>query len=193
MNEKEMEYIVRLRSKDEDALAQIIDLYLPLVKGIVSKVVATSGIAGVKEQAEDCISDIFFSVWCHIDQFTGQDVTDFKKWLCAIAKFRAIDFYRSASKRAESLVGDEFQWNDIGGQRKSAEAEMIAAEERKELEQLLNLLSAQDKQIFIMKFYWGMRAEEISQQLGLTKSAVDNRIYRGKKRLNKLGRFMMDK
>ena len=35
----------------------------------------------------------------------------------------------------------------------------------------------------MMRFFLDMTSEEIAKNIGLTKAAVDNRIYRGKKRL----------
>lgn len=66
---------------------------------------------------------------------------------------------------------------------KSAEEQVLLKESAREVEKMLNLFSPTDRDIFIMKFFWGMPSEEISQKLGLTKSAVDNRIYRSKKQL----------
>lgn len=40
-----------------------------------------------------------------------------------------------------------------------------------------------DREIFVMKFFLDCKTEEIAQKLGLTNTAVDNRVYRGKKRL----------
>lgn len=40
-----------------------------------------------------------------------------------------------------------------------------------------------DRDIFMMKFFLDMTSEEIAKNIGLTKAAVDNRIYRGKRRL----------
>ena len=48
---------------------------------------------------------------------------------------------------------------------------------------LLNELEFQDKEIFIMKYFLGLKAEEIGKRLNLSKSSVDSRIYRNKKKL----------
>jgi RNA polymerase sigma-70 factor (ECF subfamily) len=37
-----------------------------------------------------------------------------------------------------------------------------------------------------MKFFLGIKTADISAKLGLTNASVDNRIYRGKKRLNNM-------
>lgn len=178
-------YIRRLKRGKEDALEFIVDLYLPLVKGIASKVLRPLAADGL---IEECINEIFFSVWQHAQQFSGEDPEDFRKWLCGVSRYRAIDFYRKEKKKqavlAEALALDELSGDaavSSGGQ--SAEDELLIQEDRSGLLELLDELPAPDREIFILKFFMGMKSEEISQQLGLSKSSVDNRIYRGKKKL----------
>jgi RNA polymerase sigma-70 factor (ECF subfamily) len=36
-----------------------------------------------------------------------------------------------------------------------------------------------------MKFFLGIKSDDIAKKLGLSRAAVDNRIYRGKKKLSK--------
>lgn len=178
MKSNEKNFIKRLQRKKEDALNFVVDMYLPLIKGITHKVLAPLGNDGVMEE---CINDIFLSIWEHANKFDG-DATDFKKWIAAIAKFKAIDYYRKASKKVE-ITAD---YIEIDG-KKSAEDELIMMENRAEVIKLINELESVDREIFIMKYLLGLKAEEIGKKLGLTQSAVDNRIYRGKKKLYKKG------
>ena len=67
---------------------------------------------------------------------------------------------------------------------KSAEDELIMIENKTELIQLINLLEPVDRDIFIMKFFLGLKTEDISNKTRINHSAIDNRIYRGKKKLN---------
>jgi len=67
----------------------------------------------------------------------------------------------------------------------SAEDELILLEDRTELIQLINQLEPVERDIFIMKFFLGLKTEEIAKKLGLTNASIDNRVYRGKKKLNK--------
>ncbi|MBU8878999.1 sigma-70 family RNA polymerase sigma factor [Bacillus sp. FJAT-29790] len=174
MTSNDTNFIQRLQRQKEDALEFIVDKYLPLIKGITYKVLSPLGKNGV---IEECINDIFLSIWNHSKKFRG-DSTDFKKWICAIAKFKSIDYYRKFSKNAE------FTLNDLEvNAEKSAEDELMIMEDKAELIKLINLLEPVDREIFIMKFFLGLKTEEISEKLGLTKSAIDNRIYRGKKKL----------
>lgn len=174
-------YIRRLKDKKEEALEFVMDEYFPLVKGIVTHILLP---LERRELAEECISDVFLSVWHNAQKFRGESEADFRKWLCAIAKYRAIDFYRREKKRLEIPSSDN-ESMDMCLPEESAEEQVLFKESTREMEKMLSLFSPTDRRIFIMKFFWGMPSEEISKKLGLTKSAVDNRIYRGKKQLVK--------
>jgi RNA polymerase sigma-70 factor (ECF subfamily) len=175
MKSNDANYIQRLQRKKEDALEYIVDQYLPLMKGITYKVLSPLGNDGI---IEECINDIFLSIWEHAHKFSG-DSTDFRKWICAIAKFRAVDYYRKHNK----LTSHFSQEQEIGT-GESAEDELIRMEDRSELIKLIHLLEPVDRDIFIMKFFLGFKTGDIAAKLGLTKASIDNRIYRGKKKLN---------
>ncbi|MEH7458332.1 sigma-70 family RNA polymerase sigma factor [Bacillus sp. JJ1127] len=174
MKSNDKNFIKRLQRQKEDALEFVVDTYLPLVKGITHKVLVPIQNDGL---IEECINDIFLSVWNNANKFYG-DSNDFKKWIAAIAKFKAIDYYRKANKKVE-VISDEFNLST----EKSIEDELIVMENREELIKLINQLEPVDQKVFIMKFLLGLKTEEIGEKLGLTRAAIDNRIYRGKKKL----------
>jgi RNA polymerase sigma-70 factor, ECF subfamily len=176
MKSNDTNFIQRLQRQKEDALEFIVDKYLPLIKGVTYKVLSPLKNNGA---VEECINDIFLSIWHNSKKFNG-DSNDFKKWICAVAKFKAIDYYRKASKKLE-ITSNEMDLNA----EKSIEDELITLENRNELIKLINQLEPVERDIFIMRFFLGLKTDEISIKLGLTKASIDNRIYRGKKKLNK--------
>ena len=58
-------------------------------------------------------------------------------------------------------------------------------EDREELLKLINQLEPLDQKVFIMKYLLGMKTEEIGEKLRLTRAAIDNRVYQGKRNYNK--------
>lgn len=172
----ETNYIKRLKKGKEDSLEFIIDKYLPLIKGITYKVLSPLKNDGY---IEECINDVFLSIWDNRDKFNGNDI-EFKKWIAAISKFKAIDYYRKELRNKE-IVSDEIDFSHSN----LVEDEIINKEDRKELISLINLLGPVDKDIFIMKFFLGISSEKIAKKLCVTKASVDNKIYRGKKKLKK--------
>lgn len=172
----ETNYIQRLRKGKEDSLEFIVDKYLPLVKGVTYKVLSTFKNEGI---IEECVNDIFLSIWNNRDKFKG-DNDDFKKWICAIAKFKAIDYYRKEVKKIDISL-DEFSIVS----KNQLEDEIIAMEDREELIKVINLLDPMDREIFIMKFFLGVKSQDIATKFGVTKASIDNKISRGKKKLKK--------
>jgi len=168
--------ISRLKKGKEDALEFIVDKYLGLVKATVYKVLSPLERDGI---IEECINDVFLSVWNNSNKFNGGEL-DFKKWIYKIAKFKAIDYYRKEIKNSDvSLEDKEISTNKL------VEEEIISGEDRKELIELINTLELLDRDIFTMKFFLGSKTDDIAKRFGLSRAAIDNRIYRGKKKLGK--------
>ncbi|WP_431027223.1 sigma-70 family RNA polymerase sigma factor [Lysinibacillus sp. LZ02] len=174
MKSTERNFIKRLKKQQEDALEYVVDHYMALVKGVVTNVLLP-----IKREdlIEECINDVFLSVWHHADQFKG-DTNDFRKWICVISKFKAIDYYRKAAKNME-ISSEELDTLV----EHSAEDIFIHHENNEEIIRLLNHLDQMDRHIFMMKFFLGMKTDDIAVHFHLTRTAVDNRIYRGKKKL----------
>ncbi|BCZ47715.1 DNA-directed RNA polymerase sigma-70 factor [Clostridium gelidum] len=174
MKVNEKNFIKRLQKGKEDALEWTYDKYISLIKGIVSKVLLRFNDSGI---IEECINDIFLSVWNNCDKFTG-DENNFKNWICSIARFKAIDYYRNLIKKSEVIL------DCIDLQEKNTlEEEILITENKKDVMNLLDELESVDKEIFIMKYFLGLKAEEIGKRLNLSKSSIDSRIYRNKKKL----------
>lgn len=170
----EKNFIKRLKNGKEDSLEYIIDTYLPLVKGVTYKILSPLNNNGI---IEECINDVFLSVWKNAIKFDGEK-DDFRKWICAISKFKAIDYYRREIK--STVVSIE---EDTSNGQNLVEEELLAIERRDELIEIINSLGDSDKEIFIMKYFLDMKSDNIAQKLGVTKASVDNKISRCKKKL----------
>jgi RNA polymerase sigma-70 factor (ECF subfamily) len=106
----ETNYIKRLKKGKEDALEFIVDNYLGIVKSAIYKVLSPLERDGIMEE---CINDVFLSVWNNSDKFNGEEL-EFKKWIYKIAKFKAIDYYRKEVKNSDvSLEDKEISTNKL--------------------------------------------------------------------------------
>lgn len=181
---REDNYIKRLKKGKEDALEFIVDKYLPLVKGITYKVLFN---IGNESDIEECINDVFIAVWNNSNKFIGND-SDFKRWIGTIAKFKAIDYYRKLSKSKEIALELPLDKKDSA----DVEEEILLSEYRQEILKLIDNLDEPDREIIILKFYLGIKSEDIGKRLGLTKASVDNRIYRAKRKLREFYKEKME-
>lgn len=175
MRSNERNFIKRLQRQKEDALEFVIDSYAGLVKGCIQKVLGPLHKDGA---IEECVNDVFLAIWEHADQFEGE-VEEFKGWVYRIAKYQAIDYYRKLVKLQEVAL----EAQDVRSEP-STEDEVIHKESNETLLGILKFLEPIDQQIFVMKYCLETKSEEIGSKLGLSQTAVDNRIYRGKKKLS---------
>ncbi|NEU30636.1 sigma-70 family RNA polymerase sigma factor [bacterium LRH843] len=169
-------FITRLKKQKEDALEYIIDTYMPLVKTIATKILHNMK----RLDIDECINDVFLTIWQNAHQFQG-DTQDFKKWIGMITKYKAIDRYRQTEKQ----IAHE-QLDAPLEQKASAlqtDVFVLHQEEKNELLCAIHQLGEIDRDIIMMKYYLELSNSEIAEALSLTKAAVDNRLYRGKKRL----------
>ncbi|HWI48795.1 MAG TPA: sigma-70 family RNA polymerase sigma factor [Rummeliibacillus sp.] len=170
-------FIVRLKKQKEDALEFVIDAYMPLVKAIAYKILQP---LAKRDAVDECVNDVFLSVWQNAKQFSG-DQEDFKKWIGMIAKYKAIDLYRILEKQRsrEEQLEMEKSYTD----KKDLQQQLLQREQKNELLFALSKLDILDRDIFVMKFFLEMKNSEIAEKLNITKAAVDNRLYRGKRKL----------
>ena len=174
MKSSSTNFITRLKKQKEDALEYIIDTYMPLVKTIATKILHNRK----RPDIDECINDVFLTVWQNAYQFQG-DTHDFKKWIGMITKYKAIDRYRQAEKQ---IIHEQ---SDTRLEQKASvlqtDTSILRREEKNELLMAISQLEEIDRDIFMMKYYMELPNIEIADALGLTKAAVDNRLYRGKK------------
>ncbi len=166
-------FIPRLKKRKEDALEYVIDAYLPLVKTIAAKILHSMH----EHDIDECVNDVFLTVWENARQFQGE-AADFKKWIGMIAKYKAIDRYRQAKKRMEREEPHTYL-KETGGA--GTEESVMKREGKNELLAAISRLKDDERDIFMMKYYLELSNSEIADHLGLSKAAVDNRLYRGKK------------
>lgn len=83
-------FIKHFKRGKEAALEFVIDEYSGIVKAIIYNSLQSYNDAHV---IEECISDTFLGAFDNAKQFSGEP-EDFRKWICTIAKFKAIDAQR---------------------------------------------------------------------------------------------------
>lgn len=162
------ELLKRMKQNKNKGLAVIIDIYSGLVYKIVSAVILP---VGTKEDAEECVSDVFLTFYNHIDDVDLSKAT-VKGYLAVIAKRRAIDFYRKLKKQNESL-----DFTD-GITEPMHENVGISAEDKAELMKALKALGEPDCTIVKRKYILGETAREIGAHVNLSAEAVQKRLER---------------
>lgn len=99
----------------------------------------------------------------------------------AVTKYKAIDYKRKICGQVNSECIDDYSLTD----HENTEKLIIEKENREELLALINSMDPVDREIFIRRYFLDEEISNIAAKLSIRRSAVDNRLSRGRKSLKK--------
>ncbi|HYL42675.1 MAG TPA: sigma-70 family RNA polymerase sigma factor [Ktedonobacteraceae bacterium] len=196
----------RLHERNPDALETLISRYSREIFYFIRLVL--DGI-GVAQDAEECVNDLFVAVWQEISTFDPARGT-LRTWLTMRAKYIALDRRRQLCRRQTHNIqsaDENRQWtsSDSGGGRKvygwgggyegenrlalpphpesSMEHLLEQSERREELRLALATLPELDRYLIYQRYFKFASTEELAAKTGLTRHAVDTRLWRARKSL----------
>jgi RNA polymerase sigma factor (sigma-70 family) len=193
----------RLLEHDPEALETLISRYSREVFYFIRLVL--DGI-GVTQDAEECVNDLFVAVWQEIDTFDIGRGT-LRTWLTMRAKYIALDRRRQLCRRQTHNIqsaDENRQWNSADGAwngrssgygyednrvtlpphpEASMENLLEQSERREELRLALATLPELDRYLIYQRYFKFATTEELAAKTGLTRHAVDTRLWRARKSL----------
>jgi RNA polymerase sigma-70 factor, ECF subfamily len=125
--------------------------------------------SGNKEVSEDLLQNSFIKAFKNFQQLKQRD--KFKSWIFQIARNQYLDYLKSADV-SKKIDGVEVELSQ------NAQAETVI-----ELNQILNNLSPEHREVLILTEMEGMTAAEVSEITGLSESAVKSRLLRARKEI----------
>ena len=156
-----------------EALDEIIKRYSGYVYTIVYNIL---GGKMQQEDLEECVSDVFVSLW------RGRDKIDEDKpiepYLAAIARNTAKNKLRKL-KFELSLEDDEIVVYD----KSNIEEEIETSEMMFVLDEVINALPEKEKEIFIRHYYYGQSLSNIADKLCIREGALRVKIHRIRKKI----------
>jgi RNA polymerase sigma-70 factor, ECF subfamily len=170
----ESNFIDELKRKNYKAMDYIVDVYGNLIYKIVYSILYENCYSS---SVEECINDVFMKIWNNIDCF-HEDKGNFKSWIIAIAKFKAIDYKRKLIKN--SNYADINNYLALSSEE-NIEDILVTNETRNELLSAIGKMKEPDRDIFIKRYFLNENIDTIADSLSLTKAAVENRLSRGRK------------
>ena len=163
--------VAALAAKDQSALGAIIDRYTAYVGTIVWNI-AEGRLS--RSEAEEIISDVFIALWYNADKVQKGKL---KSYLAAIARRKALNALRGA-KYDVSLDDDVLELPTDG-----PETESMKEAEYEALRYAVDDMGEPDRTVFIMHYWFCRKTSEIAAELGLSKSTVESKLWRGREKL----------
>lgn len=172
----ENKIIKLIKKKDHRGIDYIVDLYSDKIYYIVNSIL--KGYSN-KEDIEECISDVFLSVYNDIHTYDNKK-GKLETFVFIKAKYMALDYKRRIIKKNESekIKEDRLYQRKENIDFKSPEKEFIKKEKLKDIVNFINSFKEPDKTYFYLKYFMNMEAKEIAKKYNTTLSSVENRLYR---------------
>jgi len=165
------ELVRRAQHGDRTAFGVLYERYARMVHGILLSRVPAAAV-------EDLVQDVFLKAMPRVGSL--RDAGHFGGWLAAIARNRAVDFFRQAGPRQESFedTGEADSENEKSDEADKADARIV-------LEAIRRVPEAY-RETLILRLVEGMTGPEIAARTGLTHGSVRVNLHRGMQQLRKL-------
>jgi RNA polymerase sigma-70 factor (ECF subfamily) len=179
--------IARLRAREEEAFAEVVQLHGDKVFSLVYRLV------GNRSEAEDVAQEVFVTVWKSIETFRGE--AKFSTWLLRIAANHAKNRVKYLSRRAgpgsealeeagaadSSVAGPALKTNTV-----APDQALETAERDHLLQQGIAALDDDQRLVIVLRDIEEMSYEEICEITGLPEGTVKSRLHRARAALKVL-------
>ena len=176
----DLEFVQRCLAKDGTAWDEFLDKYSRLIYSYILHVLNAKGCS----PAKDISQDIFQEIICSLIKDDSRKLRTYKarngcslaSWLRQVAVNATIDYLR-VQKSAVSLdeeVGDDFSLKDVLPDNKAAAPDNLNSKERlASLTDCIEKLALDDKYFLQLHIDQGLRLQDLTGVLGLSRGAVD--------------------
>ncbi len=180
MKNADVELIQRVLDGDDTAFSELVGKYQKSVHALAWRKIGDFHIA------EDITQETFLNAYQKLSAL--KEPQSFASWLYVIATNRCTAWLRKKRFRTQSLEDTnsiELE-KDVYSSYVSAEKERTSVEAQREVvKKLLAKLQESDRTVITLYYLGGMTYEEISKFLGVSVSAIKNRLYRARQFLKK--------
>lgn len=173
MSNLEAHILQKLREGDGDAFTEVVETYQTPVYNLCYRML------GNPQEAEDAAQETFWRAYSNIKRY--DDSRSFATWLLSIAAHFCIDQQRKRRLPTFSmeLIPDEI----VPGSTPDPEKIMFRSEEERLMRRVLSNLKPTDRAAIVLRYWYEMSEEEISESLDLSVSAVKSRLFRARRQL----------
>ncbi len=163
--ESELALVEAAIDGDTDSFTELCRRYYPAMVAIAHSVL------GDRHFAEDAAQEAFAKAFCRLSKLKKKE--RFACWLATICRNVSKDMVRARRKLSdpEDLTQIVTPSEDEDNELTETVREAVAS------------LSGTLKEVIFLRYYDGMAYDQISEVLGISKTAVDGRLRRAKKRI----------
>lgn len=160
---------------DKRALEIIMDTYIEVVYYLIKAILNGYG---TKEDIEECVQDTFIKFWNNARNF-DKTKGSLKSYILIMARSEALNKRKKLKEKPKVIDIEEVLVKD----RKEVESLVLEKQNRIEILKAINTLGTLDREIFIKKYFYNKKIKDIAEEVSLSISAIENRLWRGREKL----------
>lgn len=176
------EWLNLMKQSPKKAHLALIDEYGNYVYAIVISKLRN---CAVREDIEDCVSDIFVEVFRSADRFC-ESKGSLKGFISSIAQHIAINAFKCISyqrRDASSLEDEKIEFLPSDDNTENDTQKKLF---QKRLWEIVDSLGEPDNSIIIYQYFYDLTVSEISKKISMTPDAVQKRSIRARERIKKI-------
>lgn len=127
------------------------------------------------DKSKELTQDIFLKIWRFASKYDPS--RPFKPWLSRIIGNEVISYQRTVKQPTTSLEELSMVGYTPGEDMDIYREHNQETDITKEIDDVLNKLTDNQRQVIVLKFYQGLKIREIADTLGISESAVKARLY----------------
>ena len=168
---------------DADAFEELVRLHERGVLNVAFNVLRS------REDARDAYQEVFLRVFRSLDKFRFQCA--FRTWLYRITTNVCLDQLRRKSVRKEQVIGGDQESEGLDPISRAPDARpesnpdraLAGRETGRQIGRALERLSPNERMVFELKHYEGLRLRAIGEALSISEEAAKNCLFRATRKL----------
>lgn len=171
----EYEIVERFRRGEKEFFDEIVELYRS--RGLRTAYL----ILGNRADAEDVLQDTFLKIYLNISQL--KNVGAFSSWFYKVLIRTCHECFR---KKKREFADDEIWERKETGYDGGLDKKIIQNEVNREIREIVNSLSLEQRTAIILFYYQGFSIKEIADVTGSFETTVKSRLFLARKKLKTL-------
>ena len=163
-NLNDLELLNKYSVGDEEAISEIIDRYKKRVFDYIRNMVKSEALA------DDIFQETFIKIVKSLSESRYVESGKLLSWMLRIAHNQVIDYFRKTKSEAK-VSYDNCEVNVLNNKNlvdSNVEDRIIEKQQHQTIRRLVERLSAEQKEVVILRHYHGLSFKEIAEQTGVS-------------------------
>src|SRR5436853_6849770 len=174
----DVDLMLGIQSRDEDALSQLYDRYNGIVKALILRIIHKD------TEADELLQEVFNEIWNPAKNFSAEKGKPLG-WMVTLTRRRAIDALRKkqAYSRAEERLQAEPEQQPLAWVQNTTADDITTGDRRALMSKVISSLPEAQQEVIDLAFFQGMSQREIASHTNIPLGTVKTRLELGLKKI----------